>query len=60
MRTKKKVPEEVSQYLSILQHHDDFAKGVIDTTNLVYYLSLTALALFLTHRNLDSMRWRRA
>lgn len=51
---------EVSQYLSILQHHDDFAKGVIDTTNLVYYVSLTALALFLTHRNLDSMRWRRA
>ena len=51
---------EVGQYLSILQHHDDFAKGVIDTTNIVYYLSMTLLALFLTHRSLDSMRWRRA
>src|SRR5581483_5893179 len=51
---------EVLQYLSILNHFDDFAKGVIDTTSLVYYLTVIALGLFLTLRTLDSMRWRRA
>ena len=50
----------VLQYLSLLQHFDDFARGVIDTSNVVFYVSLTLLALFLTLRSLDSMRWRRA
>lgn len=48
------------QYLSILRHFDDFARGVIDTSSVVFYLSLTGLGLFLTLRTLDSMRWRRA
>jgi ABC-2 type transport system permease protein len=51
---------EVIKYLSILQHYEEFAQGVIDTTSIIFYLSLAALALFLTLRNLDSMRWRRA
>ena len=51
---------EVLQYLSILRHFDDFTKGVIDTTSVVYYASVTVLGLFLTLRTLDSMRWRRA
>ena len=37
---------------------DSFAKGVIDTKDLVYYLSVTAFALFLTLRSLESKRWR--
>ena len=51
---------EIVQYLSILRHFDDFARGVIDTSSVVFYLSLTALGIFLTLRTLDSMRWRRA
>jgi ABC-2 type transport system permease protein len=51
---------EILKYLSILQHYDTFAQGVIDTSSLVFYLSATVLGLFLTLRNLDSMRWRRA
>jgi len=31
---------------------------VIDTKDLIYYLDLTILALFLTLRSLDSKRWR--
>jgi ABC-2 type transport system permease protein len=50
----------VLQYLSILRHFDDFTRGVIDTSSVVFYLSLTVLGLFLTLRTLDSMRWRRA
>jgi ABC-2 type transport system permease protein len=48
------------QYLSVLRHFDDFAKGVIDTKSLVYYSSFTALGVFLTLRSMDSLRWRRA
>ncbi len=51
---------EALQYLSILRHFDDFTKGVIDTTGVIYYLSVIALGIFLTLRTLDSMRWRRA
>jgi ABC-2 type transport system permease protein len=50
----------VVQYLSILGHLEDFIRGAVDSSNLVYYLSLILLGLFLTMRSLDSMRWRRA
>jgi ABC-2 type transport system permease protein len=54
------VTGEILQYLSILRHYEDFARGVIDTTSIILYLSLTALGLFLTLQSLASMRWRRA
>jgi ABC-2 type transport system permease protein len=47
-------------YLSIISHYEDFSRGVIDTSALVYYFSFMALFLFLTVRSIDSMRWRRA
>jgi len=45
-------------HLSILEHFDSFAKGVIDTKDVIYYLNFTILALFLTLRSLESKRWR--
>ena len=45
-------------HLSILEHFDNFAKGVIDTRDVIYYLNFTLLALFLTLRSLESKRWR--
>jgi len=51
---------EVLKYLSILQHYETFATGVIDTSSIVFYLSVTVLGLFLTLRVIESMRWRRA
>ncbi|MBI4609090.1 MAG: ABC transporter permease subunit [Candidatus Rokubacteria bacterium] len=45
-------------HLSILEHFDSFAKGVIDTKDMIYYLNFTILALFLTLRSLESKRWR--
>ena len=50
----------VAQYASILKHMNDFTRGVVDSSNLIYYASLIALGLFLTLRSIDSMRWRRA
>jgi ABC-2 type transport system permease protein len=51
---------EVMKYVSILQHYESFGQGVIDTSSIIFYLSVVAVGLFLTLRNLDSMRWRRA
>ena len=51
---------EVLQYLSVLRHFEDFTRGVVDTSHLIFHASLIALSLFLTLRSLDSMRWRRA
>ena len=48
----------VLAYLSILDHFDDFSKGVIDTKHLAYYLSFITFGLFLTARSVDSERWR--
>ena len=48
----------VLSYLSILSHLDDFMKGVLSTSNVIFYLSLMLVALFLTYRSIDSLRWR--
>jgi ABC-2 type transport system permease protein len=50
--------KEVLTYLSILSHLDDFIKGVLSTSHIIFYLSLMLLALFLTYRSIDSLRWR--
>ncbi len=47
----------ILSHLSILEHNDSFAKGVLDTKDIIYYLDFTALALFLTLRSLESRRW---
>ena len=45
-------------YMSILSHLDDFMKGVLSSSNIIFYLSLMLVALFLTYRSIDSLRWR--
>jgi len=45
-------------YLSITQHFEDFSKGLLDTTHLVFYLSFISFGLFLTLKAVDSERWR--
>jgi ABC-2 type transport system permease protein len=50
--------QAVLAHLSITEHFDDFAKGIIDTKHLVYYASFMAFGLFLTMKSVDSERWR--
>jgi ABC-2 type transport system permease protein len=50
--------DQLTQYLSIIDHLDDFSKGVIDTKHLIYYLSFITFGLFLTAKSVDSERWR--
>ena len=50
--------QAVLGHLSITDHLDDFARGVLDTKHFVYYLSFIAFGLFLTAKAVDSERWR--
>jgi ABC-2 type transport system permease protein len=50
--------DKITQYLSIIDHFDDFSKGIIDTSHLIYYISFISFGLFLTARSVDSERWR--
>jgi ABC-2 type transport system permease protein len=51
-------PAEVISYMSLSFHLGDFVKGVIDTKDIIYYLSFIALFLFLAVRSLETRRWR--
>jgi ABC-2 type transport system permease protein len=50
--------QAILNQLSLTDHFDDFARGVIDTKHLVFYLSFISLGLFLTAKSVDSERWR--
>jgi len=49
---------QVVSYLSVVNHFDSFAKGVIDLKDVTFYLSMIVLGLFLTARSMESVRWR--
>jgi len=51
---------QVLQYISPIGHYEDFTRGIVDTSSLIYYASFIFLFVFLTVRSVDSMRWRRA
>jgi len=59
-RSAESVLGQTMQYLSVINHYEDFTRGIIDTSGLVYYLSFIAFFIFLTVRSIDSLRWRRA
>ena len=44
-------------YLSLSYHFPDFIRGVVDTRAIIYYLSITALFLYLAIRSLETSRW---
>lgn len=50
--------DSVFGYLSIINHFENFAKGVIKVTDVTYYLSFTFLGLYLAYITLDSERWK--
>jgi ABC-2 type transport system permease protein len=50
--------QSVLGYLSFSQHFEDMTRGILDTKDLVYYLSFSAFGLFLAHSVIQSRRWR--
>lgn len=50
--------QSVLGYLSFSQHFEDMTRGILDTKDVVYYLSFSFFGLFLAHSVIQSRRWR--
>jgi len=48
---------DVLSYISPLSHMSNFSRGSLYLPDLVYFVSICVLFLFLTHRVLESERW---
>ena len=48
----------ILKFLSLLEHTRDMIRGVVDTHDVVFFVSAVAFFLFLTHTVLESRRWR--
>ncbi|HXY50828.1 MAG TPA: ABC transporter permease subunit [Terriglobales bacterium] len=48
----------VLSYISVIPHFESFARGVLDTKDAIFYLSVIFLGLFFTARSMESLRWR--
>lgn len=49
--------QQVLNYISLSNHFPNFVVGIIDTRDVVYYLSITALFLYMAIRSLETGRW---
>jgi ABC-2 type transport system permease protein len=43
---------------SLIEHFDDFAKDILDSKHIVYYVSFIFMGLFLSYISIESARWR--
>lgn len=48
----------VLRHLSVVERFDSFSKGLLDTKDVIYFVNVTLLALFLTLRTLEARRWK--
>ena len=48
----------VLSYMSVITHFESFGRGVLDSKDAVFYISLIFLGLFFTARSMESLRWR--
>jgi len=49
---------DLFRFLSITKHYDEFPRGVIDTRDVLYFITITAAALFFTVQSVTARRWR--
>jgi len=49
---------QVISYFGLFEQMHDFARGVVDTRTVVFYVSATFFFLFLTLRAVESQRWK--
>jgi ABC-2 type transport system permease protein len=45
------------QWIGINSHYQSISRGVLDTRDLVYFISITLLFLWLTKTKLESRKW---
>jgi ABC-2 type transport system permease protein len=46
----------VLSYMALTTHFDNFAKGVIDAQDVIYYASVIAIGLFFTARSMETLK----
>ena len=44
--------------INVLHHFEDFSKGILDTSAIIFFISATIFFLFLAVKVLESRRWR--
>ncbi len=44
--------------LSLLDHYESFGRGIINSTDVLFYVSLAAFFVFLTVKQLEARKWR--
>jgi ABC-2 type transport system permease protein len=45
-------------HISMTAHMEDFARGIVDTRHVIFYLSFTLFFLYLTLKVVESRRWK--
>ena len=48
---------QVLAYMSVITHFESFAKGVLDSKDAIFYVTVIFLGLFFTTRSMESLRW---
>ena len=49
---------KVLSYMSVITHFESFGRGVLDSKDLIFYVTMIFLGLFFTARSMESLRWR--
>src|SRR5450631_3965384 len=49
---------QVLSYMSVITHFDSFGKGLLDSKDVIFDVTVIFLGLFFTARSMESMRWR--
>lgn len=44
--------------LSLIDHYENFSQGIINSSDVIFYLSMAAFFVFLTAKQLESRKWR--
>ncbi len=48
----------ILNYISIINHFEDFAQGVVDSSHLAYYVLFVIVGLYFSLKMVESVKWR--
>ncbi len=49
---------EILTYMSVINHQENMGRGVLDSTDLLFYFSFIAACLFMAVRSVETYHWR--
>jgi len=49
---------KVLAYMSVVTHFESFSRGVLDSKDVLFYVTVIFIGLFFTSRSMESLRWR--